>query len=62
MNKDKIKDVLLSIVLTELEKDYKEIDTDLINENVDFILEIDNKKRLSQEEIKEKVNKIPFKR
>lgn len=61
MNKEEIRNKLMSIVLVELEKEYKEIDSDLITECIDFITEIDGNEKLTDEEIKNRVKSIPFK-
>jgi len=61
MTKDELKNKLLSIILLENKKDYTEIDTDLIDECVSFLLELEGKERLTETEIKKKIEKIPFK-
>lgn len=56
-----LKDKLMAIVLIETAKDYKEMDSDLVSECVDFLMELEGKERLTKEEIKRRVDNIPFK-
>lgn len=56
-----LKDKLMAIILLETAKDFKEMDSDLVTECVDFLMEIEEKQNLSNEEIKQRVNNIPFK-
>ncbi len=56
-----LKDKLMAIILLETSKDYKEMDSDLVTECVDFLMELEGKERLTKEEIKQRVNEIPFK-
>jgi len=55
------KDKLLSIILLETEKHYKKMDTDLVIESVDFLLELEGIKTITDEERKRNIDKIPFK-
>ncbi|MBE6819974.1 MAG: hypothetical protein E7516_02865 [Ruminococcaceae bacterium] len=55
-----LKDKLTAIILLETSKDYKEMDSDLVTECVDFLMELEEKQKLTQEEIKQRVNTIPF--
>lgn len=59
--KQSLKDKLYAIILLETSKPYKEMDSDLVTECVDFLMELEGKERLSQEEIEQRVNEIPFK-
>lgn len=59
--KQTLKDKLMAIILLETAKDYKEMDSDLVTECVDFLMELEGKERLSRKEIEQKVNDIPFK-
>ncbi len=63
MNTEKqtLKDKLMAIVLLETAKDYKEMDSDLVTECVDFLMELEGKERLSRKEIEQRVKEIPFK-
>lgn len=56
-----LKDKLSAIILLEISKPYEKIDSDLVDECVDFLMELDGKERLSKSEIKERINNIPFK-
>lgn len=56
-----LKDKLLAIILLETSKDYKKMDSDLVTECVDFLMELEGAQRLTKEEIKQRVNDIPFK-
>ncbi len=56
-----LKDKLMAIILLETAKDYKSMDSDLVTECVDFLMELEGKERLTKEEIEQRVNKIPFK-
>lgn len=60
-SKQSLKDKLMAIILLETAKDYKEMDCDLVTECVDFLMELEGKERLTNEEIKQKVDEIPFK-
>ncbi len=59
--KQTLKDKLMAIILLETAKDYKEMDSDLVTECVDFLMELEGKERLSRKEIEQRVNDIPFK-
>ena len=59
--KQSLKDKLMAIILLESSKDYREMDSDLIKECVDFLMELEGKERLSKEEIEQRVAAIPFK-
>ena len=59
--KQTLKDKLMVIILLETAKDYKEMDSDLITECVDFLMELEGKERLSRKEIEQRVKEIPFK-
>lgn len=59
--KQSLKDKLMAIILLETSKDYKEMDSDLVTECVDFLMELEGKQRLTKKEIEQKVNAIPFK-
>ena len=55
-----LKDKLMAIILLETAKDYKKMDSDLVTECVDFLVELEGKERLTKEEIEQRVNEIPF--
>lgn len=55
-----LKDKLMAIILLETSKDYKKMDSDLVAECVDFLMELEGKERLTKEEIEQRVNEIPF--
>ncbi len=55
-----LKDKLMAIILLETAKDYKKMDSDLVTECVDFLMELEGKERLTKEEIEQRVNEIPF--
>lgn len=59
--KQTLKDKLMVIILLETAKDYKEMDSDLVTECVDFLMELEGKERLSRKEIEQRVKDIPFK-
>lgn len=61
MTDRKLKDKLLSIILLETDKEYHNIDTDLVKESVDFLLELEGIKTITDEERKRNIDKIPFK-
>lgn len=56
-----LKDKLMAIILLETAKDYKKMDSDLVTECVDFLMELEGIERLTKEEIEQRVNEIPFK-
>lgn len=56
-----LKDKLVAIILLETSKDYKEMDSDLVTECVDFLMELEGKQKLTKSEIEQRVNDIPFK-
>ena len=58
--KKSLKDKLMAIILLETSKPYKEMDSDLVTECVDFLMELEGKQKLTKVEIKQKVNEIPF--
>ena len=59
--KRSLKDKLMAIILLETAKDYKEMDSALVKECVDFLMELEGKQNLTKEEIEQRVNEIPFK-
>lgn len=59
--KQSLKDKLMAIILLESEKDYREMDSELIKECVDFLMELDGEEGLSKKEIEQRVAAIPFK-
>ena len=59
--KQSLKDKLMAIILLETSKDYKEMDSDLVTECVDFLMELEGKQKLTRKEIEQRVNAIPFK-
>ena len=59
--KQSLKDKLMAIILLETSKDYKEMDSDLVTECVDFLMELEGEERLTQKEIEQRVKEIPFK-
>lgn len=61
IEKQTLKDKLMAIILLETAKDYKEMDSDLVTECVDFLMELEGKERLSRKEVEQRVNDIPFK-
>lgn len=60
-SKETLKDKLMAIILLETAKDYKEMDSDLVTECVDFFMELEGKQRLTKAETEQRVNAIPFK-
>lgn len=60
-SKQTLKDKLMAIILLETSKDYKEMDSDLVTECVDFLMELEGKQKLTKAEIEQRVNEIPFK-
>lgn len=56
-----LKDKLMAIILLETSKDYRKMDSDLVTECVDFLMELEGIERLTKEEIEQRVNEIPFK-
>lgn len=59
--KQSLKDKLMAIILLETSKPYKEMDSDLVTECVDFLMELEGKERLTKAETEQRVNEIPFK-
>lgn len=59
--KQSLKDKLMAIILLETSKDYKEMDSDLVTECVDFLMELEGKEKLTKKEIEQRVSEIPFK-
>lgn len=59
--KQSLKDKLMAIILLETSKDYKDMDSDLVTECIDFLMELEGKQRLTKSEIEQRVNAIPFK-
>lgn len=59
--KQSLKDKLMAIILLETSKDYKEMDSNLVTECVDFLMELEGKQRLTKAEIEQRVSEIPFK-
>ena len=59
--KHSLKDKLMAIILLETSKPYKEMDSDLVTECVDFLMELEGKEKLTKSEIEQRVNAIPFK-
>ncbi len=59
--KQSLKDKLMAIILLETSKDYKEMDSDLVTECVDFLMELEGQQKLTKKEIEQRVNEIPFK-
>ena len=55
-----LKDKLTAIMLLESEKDYEKMDSSLVAECVDFLMELEGKEKLSKEEVERRVNAIPF--
>lgn len=60
-SRQSLKDKLMAIILLETSKPYKEMDSDLVTECVNFLMELEGKERLTKEEITQKVDEIPFK-
>lgn len=56
-----LKKKLMSIILLEVSKPYQKMDCGLVDECIDFLMELEGKERLSKAEIKQRVNSIPFK-
>lgn len=54
-------DKLTAIILLETAKPYKEMDSDLVSECVEFLMELEGTKRLTKAEVEQKINDIPFK-
>ncbi len=61
VERQSLKDKLMAIILLETSKDYKEMDSDLVTECVDFLMELEGKQKLTKAEIEQRVNAIPFK-
>lgn len=59
--KQSLKDKLMAIIVLETAKDHKEMDSDLVTECVDFLMELEGKERLTKSEIEKRVSEIPFK-
>ena len=59
--KQSLKDKLTAIILLETAKDHKEMDSDLVTECVDFLMELEGKEKLTKKEIEQRVSEIPFK-
>ena len=59
--KQSLKDKLMAIILLETSKDYKEMDSDLVTECIDFLMELEGKEKLTKKEIEQRVSEIPFK-
>lgn len=55
-----LKDKLMTVILLESSKSYKEMDSDLITECVDFLMELEGERRITQQEIEQRVSEIPF--
>ncbi len=51
---------IVSVLDAEVRKPYKKMDADLVDECVDFLMEPRQERRLSKEEIGERVARIPF--
>ena len=58
--KESLRDKLNAIILLEVSKDYKEMNSELVSDCVDVLMELEGKKRLTKEEIRQRVNAIPF--
>ena len=58
--KRSLKDKLLAVVLLETSKPYKEMNSNLVTECVDFLMELEGKERLTESEIEQRVENIPF--
>lgn len=59
--KHSLKDKLMAIILLETAKPFEEMDSDLVTECVDFLMELEGRERLTKEEIEQRVKEIPFK-
>ena len=59
--KQSLKDKLMAIILLETSKSFKEMDSDLVSECVDFLMELEGTEKLSKAEIERRVSEIPFK-
>lgn len=59
--KESLKRKLMAMVLLEVSKPYQKMDCGLVDECIDFLMELEGKERLSKAEIKQRVNSIPFK-
>ncbi len=59
--KSSFRDKLMAIILLETSKDYREMDSDLVTECVDFLMELEGKQRITRKEIEQRVSEIPFK-
>lgn len=59
-SKQTLKDKLMAIILLETSKPHKEMDSDLVRECVDFLMELEGKERLTKSEIEQRVKNIPF--
>lgn len=60
LEKASLKQKLLAIILLESSKPYKKMNSALITECVDFLMELEGKERLTKEEIERRVEEIPF--
>lgn len=60
-SKQTLKDKLMAIILLETSKNYKEMDSNLVTECVNFLMELEGKQKLTKAEIEQRVNEIPFK-
>ena len=56
-----LRDKLTAIILLETSKPYKEMDSDLVSECVEFLMELEGKQKLTKAETEQRVNDIPFK-
>ncbi len=56
-----LKDKLRAIIALESSKLYEKIDSDLITECVDFLMELEGEEQLTKYEIEKKIEEIPFK-
>lgn len=56
-----LRDKLTAIILLETSKPYKEMDSDLVSECVEFLMDLEGTKRLTKAETEQRVNDIPFK-
>lgn len=61
VEKKNLADKLMAVILLETSKSYDKMDGDLVSECVSFLMELEEKDRLTREEIAEKISKIPFK-
>lgn len=61
IEKRTLADKLRAVILLETSKPYKEMNSDLVTECVEFLMDLEGTERLTKSEIEQRVNDIPFK-